>query len=754
MPNNIDYLDFDILIERSGKSYIARVFDSPAGQTSITFRLPFSECELSNFLLNIKHSREETFCTDSSMIEVAKCFGGRIFDAVFQNEVRGCLQSSLAQAEANGVGLRIRIRLNAPELTNIPWEYLYNPSLDSFLALSVETPLVRYIELPLRIRPLKVKPPLNILVMISSPKDYSPLHVEQEWSRLKEALRDLEQRGLVTLELLEEANLSALQRRLRQGAFHIFHFIGHGIFDEQANDGVLILEDDVSNGRPVSGEYLGLILHNHRHLRLAILNVCDGAKTCHTDPFAGTAQSLVQRGIPAVIAMQFEITDSAAIIFAHELYAAIADGYPIDAALTEARTAVFINGNPIEWGTPVLYMRSPDGRIFDVEPVKNQNFVESENEISKLILQANEAATRCEWQAVINKYQTILELEPTNTQVKTALYKAQEGKRLALALPPTGPSFPFGRRWQAYQQKVIRYKKRYLYSIFLSILIFILIFSTVSQFDKQHDMIYVPGGAFSMGNNEGNDHEKPEHRVYVAGFYMEKYEVTVENFRKFVESTGYRTDAEKGTGVSYIWSGERWEERLGINWRYDATGNIAKGELLNHPVVHVSWNDATAYARWAGKRLPTEAEWEYAARCGNKGYKYSWGNREPGRRSDGNLGFDYWIRQFVKTRFGIDYDANYNDGYLYTSPVGSYKPNEFGLYDMTGNVREWCADWYDKDYYRNSPERNPAGPSQGKYRILRGSFYCIPILESTTRARDLPTTSDNSTGFRCVRDTR
>jgi hypothetical protein len=134
---------------------------------------------------------------------------------------------------------------------------------------------------------------------------------------------------------------------------------------------VLLLEDEEGRGRPVSGQYLGTLMHDERTLRLAVLNACEGARTSRADPFAGTAQSLVQQGVPAVIAMQFEITDQAAVAFTHEFYAALADGYPVDAALAEARKAVFAQGNDVEWGTPVLTMRAPDGRIFDVERVSD-----------------------------------------------------------------------------------------------------------------------------------------------------------------------------------------------------------------------------------------------------------------------------------------------------------------------------------------------------------------------------------------------
>jgi len=212
-------------------------------------------------------------------MDAAKVFGKRLFESVFGSEVFGCLRSSLDQTEAAGsAGLRLRLRLNAPELADLPWEYLYNAALNRFLVLAVETPLVRYIELPERIRPLAVQPPLKILVMLSSPTDYAQLDVEEEWTKLQNALGDLQKRKLVTLERLEEATLPALQRRLRQSQYHIFHFIGHGGYDESACDGVLLLEDETRHSRKVSGQFLGTILHNHRPLRLAVLNACEGAR--------------------------------------------------------------------------------------------------------------------------------------------------------------------------------------------------------------------------------------------------------------------------------------------------------------------------------------------------------------------------------------------------------------------------------------------------------------------------------------------
>ncbi len=362
------YLDFDLLLERSGDKYKARVLNSPAGEATQEFAPPFAEMELENFLLKIGRPRRSSRSTGASEIATAKAFGDKLFKAVFQDALQNCFQRSLDEVKRLAAGLRVRLRLSdAPELSNIPWEYLYyNSSFDRFLSLTSETPIVRYVELPEPTRPLELKPPIRILVMISSPYNVLQLNVEQEWQKLNDALQPLIKKGIVVLERLEHATLPALQKHLRRGDYHIFHYIGHGDFDAQTQDGVLVLEDEFHQAHRVSGKHLGTLLYDEKTLRLVLLNACEGARSSTTDPFAGTAQSLVRQGIPAVIAMQFEITDQAALTLSQTFYEALAEGLPIDYALAEARKGIFAQGNNVEWGTPVLYMRSPDGRIFDL----------------------------------------------------------------------------------------------------------------------------------------------------------------------------------------------------------------------------------------------------------------------------------------------------------------------------------------------------------------------------------------------------
>jgi hypothetical protein len=295
-----------------------------------------------------------------------KDFGGKLYNALFNGELRDLLLRSVNQTRAQRVGMRLRFRLtDVPELAKLPWEFLYDRRLDRFMAQSRYTPLVRYLDLPDPPHPLSVDSPLRLLVLISNPRGWPRLDVDREWSVLTGALAQPQADGRVIIERMP-ANMSTLRQRLRREEFHIFHFVGHGYYRGDWGDGVLVMEDAEGESHEVTGEQLGGLLNEYDATRLAVLNACEGAISDASDAFAGMAQSLIQQGLPAVVAMQFEITDEAAIIFARELYGAIADGFQLEAALADARGAIRDAGNPTEWGTPVLYSRAPDGRLFDL----------------------------------------------------------------------------------------------------------------------------------------------------------------------------------------------------------------------------------------------------------------------------------------------------------------------------------------------------------------------------------------------------
>ena len=279
------------------------------------------------------------------------------------------------------------------------------------------------------------------------------------------------------------------------------------------------------------------------------------------------------------------------------------------------------------------------------------------------------------------------------------------------------------------------------------------------------NMVLIPAGEFLMGvpEGEGSFDESPQYKVYLDSYYIDQYEVTNAQFKEFVEATGYVTYAErKGSGE--VWNPMEWGPLSlltlpGVNWRYpntwigkdepnpnegwkknrphpEAWENYNFDDRMNYPVVQVSWNDAQAYTAWTGKRLPTEAEWEKAAR-GTDGRKWPWGNE-----------FD---------RDNEDVTVHTNIGSEGPLPVGCFPAgiSPYGVYNLAGNVQEWVADWYAPDYYANSLLNNPKGPNIGEFRVRRGGswkqFKSYQVL-SANRAYQLPDYSSNFVGFRCVWD--
>ncbi len=301
-------------------------------------------------------------------------------------------------------------------------------------------------------------------------------------------------------------------------------------------------------------------------------------------------------------------------------------------------------------------------------------------------------------------------------------------------------------------------------------------------------MVWVPAGQFVMGK-DGSGDEGPAHSVKLDGFWMDSKEVTNRQFKKFVTETGYVTTAEKPPVISGIKPGYGAEDMkilpefnkpgslgyqeglgtgdfdkvagayswakyiIGASWMHPEGPDSSIDDRMEHPVVHVSWDDAMAYCKWAGKSLPTEAQWEYAARGGLKGKTYPWGNE---RNPEGK-----WLNNIWQGEFPVENTAT--DGFPKTAPVGSFPPNDFGLHEMSGNVWEWCSDYYRFDYYSNSPKRNPQGPSdsldpQEPHLIKRvqrgGSFmcsdsYCVAYRMSA-RGKGEASSGAFHTGFRCV----
>ncbi len=360
------YLDFDVWIDqRSEGVYRAKVWSGAAGfEATEIFSLPPALVS-GEFRPSGGGTPRGGASASGDSPERA---GDELFRAVFQGELLKAFQGCLAKAEG-GPGLRIRLRLNdVPHLADLPWEYLYDAEGRGFLALSGRTPVIRYLELSEGLGTLLVEPPLRVLAVISTPRGYRELaEADEEWRRLVAVLKPLRASGLIELERLERPTCGALEARLRAGPpIHVLHFVGHGGFSELRGEGVLVFEDEDGNGVPVGGQSLAYLLQDHPSLRLAVLNACNGARSSREDAFAGTAQTLVQHGVPAVIAMRSEVMDETACGFAEKFYRGLAAGLPVDACVGEVRRALAAERNP-EWGTPVLYLRATDGRLFALE---------------------------------------------------------------------------------------------------------------------------------------------------------------------------------------------------------------------------------------------------------------------------------------------------------------------------------------------------------------------------------------------------
>jgi len=916
----MNYLDFELEIgPGAGREYPVAVVRSPAGEARETMRFPFDELALENRLkdLQIALLRSGGQHRNKPLPEeqAVQDFGRALFDALFTGDVRSRYDMSWHEATQKEMGLRLKLRIQSPQLATLPWEFLYDSRQAEYVCLSRNTPIVRYVEIPQPIQPFTVAPPLRILGMAVSPDDphLGQLDLRREKQRVEEATKHLRERGVIELTWLQGQTWRDLQKAMRAAEpWHIFHFIGHGGFDKHTDEGLIYLADETGESERLTATNLGRLLADHRSLRLVLLNACEGARGSDRDLFSSTAAILVRRGLPAVLAMQYEITDRAAIEFSREFYDALAEGNPVDTAVVEARKSMSVAvTNTIEWGTPVLYMRAPDGRIFDIErqplaavepervkvkstPAPHQPGVEKEKEpftqpppeikprrsnqrpimiaamalalivltyfvvinlpslppkespkeppqvasdslyrkhknagdslfilrdfdnakrryqlawkqkpndryataridscdqriaLQKNLVQheklyaqymkdGNNLYQSRQYEEAKSKFEKALEQKPddkdASNQIKACdekiaeaererLYSVyiQDGDRFfnqknfkeakrqyekALEQKPRD-RYAINRKEECEQQiageeeeinKVKLYtankaegdtlfrqgnseEAKQKYKIALQYTANDAYLTRQIQFCNE--MVFIVGGAFKMGSTDGdNNHEKPEHQVYVEAFYMDKFEVTVAHYQQFLETNPQYHQPEK------------WNEQK---------------QYLKHPVVYVDWNDAFAYAKWARKRLPTEAEWEYAARGGNTGlngkpkYKYPWGDEA----SSDKANFD------LNSNRGREWENAKRE----LKDVGKYSPNDYNLYDMAGNVSEWCMDWYGD--YQNTSQSNPHGPADGTYRLFRGGSWgsIAQNIRCANRSWEDPSKSYHNLGFRCVLSVR
>lgn len=483
----MDYLDFELEIDAgTGREYPVHVINSPAGQARETMRFPFGGLQLENKLqalqIALLRSGEQRRQSLSPEQQTVQDFGRALFDALLVGEVRARYDVSQERARSQDKGLRFKLRANTPEMAALPWEFLYDPRRADYVCLSNDTPIVRYLELPHPIQPLTVSLPLRILGMVASPSNMGNLNVDLEKQRVEEALYYLQDAGLVKLTWLQGQTWRDLQQAMRRGKWHVFHFIGHGSFDATVDEGLVMLCGEDGEAQSMHATELGRLLANHPSLRLALLNACESARGSTRDLFSSTASLLVQRGIPAVLAMQYPITDRAAIELARTLYESLVDGLPVDAAVVESRVAISLAvHNTVEWGTPVLYMRSPDGILFEMVNMEGKGEGRKKED------------RRTENLEELRVAQLVLKVRDHPPDVQHSVMHVEQ---------------PL---WSSYQP-------------------------------IEPELVFIPAGKFLMGSKKkdilADNDERPQHIVYLPDYYIAKMPVTNVHWAAFVQATG------------------------------------------------------------------------------------------------------------------------------------------------------------------------------------------------------------------------
>ncbi len=599
-------------------------------------------------------------------------------------EARSLYYECLREAGHQGKGVRLKLNIQPAHLAVLPWEFLYDPRRKDYVCLDANTPLVRYSELAQTAPPLAVTPPLRILGMIADPTDLTRLDVGLEQQRVIEAVRPLQARGLVELTWLAGQTWRELQAALRPayGPWHIFHFIGHGGFDVAHDEGLLLLADEQGQARPLTATQLGRLLASQRAaLRLVLLNSCEGARGGRQDLLSSTAATLIQSGIPAVLAMQYEITNDAAVEFARTFYESLADNQPVDAAVAEARNAINLrDAYSLEWGTPVLHMRAPDGQLFTMDTKTAQRQV-ADKETGRQGFDVSSA-------------------ERDGEVGETRGGEQGKDDAAAAKLPA--------------QVKAVPEKP-------------------APRPPIDFDWVTIAAGEFLMGSDkkqdaQAYDNELPQHRLYVPEYRIARVPVTVAQFAQFVQATSYKTLAEE-QGSAYGYTGSQWEDVKGASWAHPRGPGSDVQQKANHPVTCIAWRDALAFCAWAQVRLPTEAEWEKAAR-GTDGRLYPWGNSAPDKER-----------------------CNFNMAVKDTTAVGHYPKgaSPYSLLDMAGNVWEWTSSkWLDNynDYARKI-DNNLEGEER---RVLRGGSFNNDRsnVRCAYRYWDNPNVRISDVGFRVV----
>ncbi len=628
-----DYEDFVLRIRKDPAGYVA-IATCPAevgpgpGEPFIT---PFQDGDLDEVRAFRGCGSRDLDPPKKIVQSTVEDLGRRLFRTVFAGEVQRFWDESRARAHHEARGLRLRLILECPELWNWPWEHLWD---QDFLILSRDISIARCPEVRRVIPSLPVQRPLRIVVVIAQPRGTADLDSEREWQALKKALARLEKAGSVKLHRVDSATLSALRAELAEPV-HMLHFIGHGGFDRSRDEAYLEFETREGEPHHVSGIELARILRRQSPPALVFLNACEGGRASKTDPFGGVAQALVREGMPAVVAMQFKVSDESALVFSKELYEALARVDSIDHAVFEARHALVPEG-PVDWGNPVLYLRGAKGIFPAPKPPIGRRLVATAGVLLLVALSAGGYF-----------------LSPF-----VGPFRVTKGSsRGCPPIPDLG-----------------------------------IVFKRINR------------GTFIMGGHGEGPDAKPHRVTITQPFCISEKEITRQQW----------LDVMHEAPSKY----KRWTEQ---------------------PVESVSWDRIHDFLRElqtrdlkARFRLPTEAQWEYAARAKTE-TRYSFGNDSAELPKYGNC------------------DKS-DDHFDTPAPVGTFASNNWGLFDMQGNVSEWVEDWFAP--YEVLAQIDPTGPERGTEKVRRGGSFSIVAKNCTVakRYKMIPDKGKDDVGFRIVRD--
>ncbi|MDD7942912.1 SUMF1/EgtB/PvdO family nonheme iron enzyme [Actinomycetospora lutea] len=681
----------------------ARAADGAAGV--LLTAMPFDLDALGELVERIGHPRRTVRSGRRSELDEAKRLGSGLFNAIVKDNVRDIYRDARRRAESHGRGLRLNLVLNdAPALMAVPWEYLYERP--NFLAQSRFTPVVRSLDLTDPRPPQPIEYPLRILAVVSSPRRFPMLDYRRERANLEKALDPLVRDGLVELEWLEAATASKLNDRVSApDDFHVLHYVGHGAYDDATAGGIVVLEKDDEMPHEVTGEQLGWFLDGEISLRLVVLNSCEGARTSAVDPFSGVASALVEHGIPAIVGMQFEITDDAAVSFATSFYRALAQGNPVDGAMATARLAILAAGHETEFGTPVLFVRGEIPSLFQLPPEKphhpeKPHIPEEPDKPEKPDKLAKP------YQLPADKPD-----KPTLTRrqmlVGAGVLLITAGAGVRAAWP--GPTPPQTQPIEVWAAQVDSRGARLPDQV-----------QTVDAFEipvgpVKMPFVIVPGGRRLIGSPDTEllrrPNEGPQQSFNVATFAMGRTVVTQAQWAAVVAAVPRPIEQALSPYPSHF------------------KGN---GDL---PVETISWLAATEFcARLSSLtgftlRLPSEVEWEYACRADTTTPFHFGPTVTPELANYCGLPFAVCSPDITRAAYNdVTYTlGEYGEGpsgwmQTETTKVGTFPPNRFGLHEMHGNVWEHCADNGPVGYGQVPNDGKPFS-SNGPTRVLRGGSW-------------------------------